>query len=65
MAEPGTGETHQLLPPDGEGGKHRRQLDVLDQQTVQQSQDQDPENPQAELEQPQTKPKTQHTHRQN
>ena len=39
--------------------QHRRDLDVLNQQTIQQSQDQDAENPQAELEQPQTQTKSQ------
>ena len=59
MAEPGAGKPHQLLTTHGQGRQHRRQLDVLNQQTIQQSQDQDAENPQAELEQPQTQTKSQ------
>ena len=45
MAEPGAGETHQLLTTNGNSRQHRRDLDVLNQQTIQQSQDQDAENP--------------------
>ena len=59
MAEPGTGEAHQLLTSHGHGRQHRRDLDVLNQQTIQKSQDQDAENPQAELEQTQTQSKSQ------
>ena len=50
MAKPGTGETHQLLTTNSNSRQHRRDLDVLNQQTIQKSQDQDAENPQAELE---------------
>ena len=59
MAEPGAGETHQLLTTNGNSRQHRRDLDVLNQQTIQKSQDQDSKNPQAELEQPQTQTKSQ------
>jgi len=59
MAEPGSGETHQLLTTHSQGRQHRRQLDVLNQQTVQQSQDQDAKDAQAELEQSQTQTKSQ------
>ncbi len=59
MAEPGAGEPHQLLTTHSNSSQHRRDLDVLNQQTIQKSQDQDAENPQAELEQPQTQSKSQ------
>ena len=59
MTEPGTGEPHQLLTTNGDSRQHRRDLDVLNQQTIQKSQDQDAKNPQAELEQPQTQSKGQ------
>ena len=59
MAEPSAGEPHQLLTTHGQGRQHRRDLDVLNQQTIQKSQDQDSKNPQAELEQPQTQTKSQ------
>ena len=59
MAEPGTGKPHQLLTTHSNSSQHRRDLDVLNQQTIQQSQDQDAENPQAELKQTQTQTKCQ------
>ena len=59
MAEPGAGEPHQLLTTNGNSRQHRRDLDVLNQQTIQKSQNQDAKNPQAELEQPQTQTKSQ------
>ena len=59
MAEPDAGEPHQLLTTHSNSRQHRRGLDVLNQQTIQQSQDQDSENPQAELKQPQTQTKSQ------
>jgi hypothetical protein len=58
MPEPGTGEPHQLLPPDSQGRQHRRQLNVLNQQTVQQAKDQDTKNPKTELEQTQLQSQT-------
>ena len=61
MAEPGAGETHQLLTTNCNRRQHRRDLDVLNQQTIQKSQDQDAEDPQAELEQTQLQRKTQGT----
>ena len=61
MAEPGAGEPHQLLTTDGQASQHRRHLDVLNQQTVQQSKDQDTKNPKAELEQAQLQSQTQGT----
>ena len=63
MAEPGASEPHQLLTTDGQRRQHRRQLDVLNQQTVQQSQDQDAEDAKTELEQPQTESETDSTHK--
>ena len=54
MAEPSAGETHQLLTTNGNRRQHRRVLDVWNQQTIQKSQDQDAENPKAELKQTQT-----------
>ena len=54
MAEPSAGETHQLLTTNGNSRKNRRDLDVLNKQTIQKSQDQDAENPKAELKQTQT-----------
>ena len=65
MAEPGTGEAHQLLTTNGNSRQHRWDLDVLNQQTIQQSQDQDAKNPQAELEQTQTQSQPDTTHRLN
>ena len=61
MAKPGTGKPHQLLTTHSNSHQHRRDLDVLNQQTIQQSQDQDQdaENPQTELKQPQTQTKSQ------
>ena len=56
---PRAGEPHQLLTTNGNSRQHRRDLDVLNQQTIQQSQDQDSENPKAELKQPQTQTKSQ------
>ena len=61
MAELGAGEPHQLLTTNGNSRQHRRDLDVLNQQTIQQSQDQDAEDSQAELEQTQLQRKTQGT----
>ena len=54
MAEPGAGEPHQLLATHCQGRQHRRQLDVLNQKAVQQSQDQDAKDSKTQLEQPQT-----------
>ena len=65
MAEAGAGETHQLLTTNGNRYQHHRDLDVLNQQTIQQSQDQDAKNPQAELEQTQTQSQPDTTHRLN
>ena len=59
MAKSGAGEPHQLLTTHSNSRQHRRDLDVLNQQTIQKSQDQDSKNPQAELEQPQTQTKSQ------
>ena len=59
MTEPGSGETHQLLTTNGNSRQHRPDLDVLNQQTIQKSKDQDAENPQAELKQTQTQTKRQ------
>ena len=59
MAEPGAGEPHQLLTTHSNSHQHRRDLDVLNQQTIQKSQDQDAENPQAELKQTQTQTQSQ------
>ena len=61
MAEPDAGKPHQLLTTHRNSRQHRRDLDVLNQQTIQKSQDQDAEDPQAELEQTQPKRKTQGT----
>ena len=61
MTEPGTGEPHQLLTTNGDSRQHRRDLDVLNQQTIEKSQDQDAKNPQTELEQPQLHCQTQGT----
>ena len=58
---PRAGEPHQLLTINGNSRQHRRDLDVLNQQTIQKSQDQDAEDPQAELEQTQLQCKTQGT----
>ena len=46
---PNQAKPHQLLTTHSNSRQHRRDLDVLNQQTIQQSQDQDAENPQAEL----------------
>ena len=59
MAEPDAGETHQLLTTHSNSRQHRRDLNVLNQQTIQKAQDQDAEDPQAELEQTQLQRKTQ------
>ena len=59
MAKPDAGEPHQLLTTHSNSHQHRRDLDFLNQQTIQQSQDQDAENPQTELKQPQTQTKSQ------
>ena len=59
MAEPGASKPHQLLTTHSNSRQHRWDLDVLNQQTIQQSQDQDSENPQAELKQPPTQTKSQ------
>ena len=59
MAEPDAGEPHQLLTTHSNTHQHRRDLDLLNQQTIQKSQDQDAENSQAELKQPQTQTKSQ------
>ena len=48
-----------LVATNGNSRQHRRDLNVLNQQTIQKSQDQDAENPQAELKQPQTQTKSQ------
>ena len=61
MAEPGAGEPHQLLTTHSNSRQHRWDLDVLNQQTIQKSQDQDAEDPQAKLEQTQLQRKTQGT----
>jgi len=61
MAEPGAGETHQLLTTNGNSRQHRWDLDVLNQQTIQKSQDQNAKDPQAKLEQTQLQRKTQGT----
>ena len=50
-----------LVTTNGNSRQHRRDLDVLNQQTIQKSQDQDAEDPQAELEQTQLQRKTQGT----
>ena len=65
MAEPGAGEPHHLLNTNRNRRQHHRDLDVLNQQTIQQSQDQDAKNPQAELEQTQTQFQPDTTHRLN
>ena len=39
MAKPGTGEPHQLLTTHSNSRQHRRDLDVLNQQTIEKSQD--------------------------
>ena len=57
MAEPDAGETHQLLTTHSNSRQHRQDLNVLNQQTIQQSQNQDAKNPQTELKQPQTQTK--------
>ena len=49
MAEPSSRETHRLLTTNGNSRHHRQDLDVLNQQTIKKSKDQDAENPQAEL----------------
>ena len=54
MAEPGTSEPHQLLTTNGNSRQDRRDLDVLNQQTIQKSQDQDAKDSKTQLEQPQT-----------
>ena len=51
MAEPGAGKPHQLLTTHGQGRQHRQQLDVLNQQTIQQSQDEHAKDSKTQLEQ--------------
>ena len=58
MAEPGAGKPHQLLTTHSQSRQHRRQLDVLNQQTVQQAKNQDTKNPKTELEQTQLQSQT-------
>ena len=59
MAESDAGETHQLLTTHSNSRQHRRDLNLLNQKTIQKSQNQDAKNPQTELKQPQTQTKSQ------
>ena len=58
MAKPDAGEPHQLLRTHGQRPKRSRQLNVLNQQTVQQTKDQHSKQTETELEQPQLHPQS-------
>ena len=63
MAEPGAGKPHQLLTTHGQGRQDRRQLDVLNQQTVQQSQDEHAKDSTTQLEQSKLHSEVERPHR--
>jgi len=54
VAKPDPGEAHELLTTDGQSSQYRGELDLLDEQSVQQTEHQHTEDSEAELEKPKT-----------